>query len=153
FPKIAPGTGWAITAPFSIFIGYTLACILIRWTVREALRPALVIVVVNALVITFDLIFTIKKSDERILAIICLALASFAIVPGLLICWWRFSRFRKKFRINFEISGYRKLQRELDGARRLHESTLPPRNLLSTGPICLSYVYEPMRQIGGDILY
>ena len=151
--KLPPGMMWAFFSPMWLFLVFTLACAFIRWTLREALRPAAVLVLANAAVIVLDIAFTLKSTNDRIAAIISLALGTFAVLPGLLICWWRFSRFRKNFRIRFEMSGYRNLQNELAGARRVHESSLPRHDLFSTGPVRLAYVYEPMRQIGGDILY
>jgi hypothetical protein len=152
-PTMSSGVIWAIMSPTSIFLFYLIACIFIPWTFREALRPAAVILLANSAVIVADLLFTIKTPDQRIVAGICLGFSLLSVLPGLFICWWRFSRFRKRFRLTYESSGYRKLQHELAGARRVHESSLPPQNLLTTGPVRLAYVYEPMRQIGGDILF
>ena len=151
--KFAAGMMWAFFSPTWLFLVFTLACAFIRWTLREAVVPAAVLLLANAGIILFDLLFTLKAANDRLAAVISLALGTFAVVPGLLICWWRFSRFRKNFRIRFEISGYHNLQNELAGARRVHESSLPRHDLFTTGPVRLAYVYEPMRQIGGDILY
>lgn len=148
-----PGTCWAILSPWSIFMGFTVACIFVPWTVREALRPAAVVVGANSLVLIFDLLFTIRQPFGRYVALACLAAAPFGVVPGLLFRWWRFSQFRKFFPVIFESSGYRKLQTELAGARRLHESILPPQDFHARGPARLAYAYEPMRQIGGDVLF
>lgn len=43
------------------------------------------------------------------------------------------------------------MQSELSGARRLLESCLPPQ--WHVGPVRVHYVYEPMREIGGDLLF
>jgi hypothetical protein len=152
-PVFASGVVWAIMSPTSIFLFYLIACIFIPWTFREALRPAAVILLTNAAVIGADILFTIQRPNQRIIAVICMGCSVLSFAPGLFICWWRFSRFRKHFRLTYESSGYRKLQTELADARRVHESSLPPQNLLTTGPVRLAYVYEPMRQIGGDILF
>lgn len=152
-PSSPSGLAWAVMSPTGIFLFFFIACVFIPWTVREALVPAAVIVLVNAAVVLADLLFTIHRTDQRLLALFCLGISFLSVVPGLLICWWRFSRFRKRFRLTYESTGYRKLQVELAGARRVHESSLPAQNLLTTGPVRLAYVYEPMRQIGGDILF
>ena len=152
-PTTANGVVWAVISPTSIFLFYLIACVFIPWTFREALLPAAVILLTNIAVVGADILFTIKKLDQGILAGVCLGFSFVSVLPGLIICWWRFSRFRKNFRLRYESSSYRKLQTELAGARRVHESSLPPHNLLTTGPVRLAYVYEPMRQIGGDILY
>jgi serine phosphatase RsbU (regulator of sigma subunit) len=150
---LAPGAVWALMSPWSIFLWFTIACLLIPWTTREALRPAAVILLANAMLVTGDLIFSIKEPPARLLSIAHLAVSPVSFLPGLFICWWRFSRFRKRFKLTFESSSFHRLQHELAGARRIHESTLPPPHLHVSGPLRLAYVYEPMRQIGGDILY
>jgi sigma-B regulation protein RsbU (phosphoserine phosphatase) len=73
------------------------------------------------------------------------------MAPGCIICWWRYSRFAGLFRLRFESQRFHHLQSELASARKVHESCLP--EPLRTGPISLSYVYEPMQQIGGDLLF
>lgn len=149
---LTPGTLMAFVGPGMIFFVHILACLFIPWTVRECLVPAGAMLTFNTLIVVFDLAFTLKGND-RVIAGFALAFSPLALLPGVVICWWRFSRFRKRFRLVFESTGYHKLQSELEGARRVHESSLPPQNLLTTGPVCLAYAYEPMRQIGGDILF
>jgi serine phosphatase RsbU (regulator of sigma subunit) len=152
-PDVPPGTAWAVMSPWSILMWFTIACLFIPWTARECLRPAAVILVANALLVMGDVAFTIDKPMPRAIALFHLVVSPLSFLPGLLICWWRFSRFRKRFQLTFESTSYRRLQTELAGARRIHESTLPPPKLHASGPVRLAYVYEPMRQIGGDILY
>jgi serine phosphatase RsbU (regulator of sigma subunit) len=43
------------------------------------------------------------------------------------------------------------MRRELVDARRLHEALFP--SPLSSGPLRFGYLYEPMRQIGGDYVF
>jgi hypothetical protein len=150
---VEPGTCWALLSPWSILLTFTIACVFIPWTVREAMRPAAVILTANALILLFDLVFTIRQPMGRYVTLACLAASPFGVLPGLLFRWWRFGRFRKVFPVIFESYGYRKLQTELAGARRLHESILPPHGLYASGPARLAYAYEPMRQIGGDVLF
>jgi serine phosphatase RsbU (regulator of sigma subunit) len=151
-PNWPAGVFLAVVSPWVIFLLHFVACLFIPWTVRECLLPAAAMLIINTAIVVGDIIFTLNDS-QRFTAIGALLLSIAAPLPGLLICWLRFSRFRKNFRLNFESLGYRKLQREIAGARRVHESSLPPRGLLTNGPLRLSYVYEPMRQIGGDILF
>jgi serine phosphatase RsbU (regulator of sigma subunit)/uncharacterized membrane protein YhaH (DUF805 family) len=160
----ADGSGWdvtpanpagvmlAVTSPFVILFLHLIACMFIPWTVRECLVPAAAMLAVNFGLVGGDMIFTLNN-PQRFQVMGWMACSIVAPAPGILICWWRFSRFRKRFRLTFESLGYRRLQHEIAGARRVHESSLPPVNLLTKGPVCLSYVYEPMRQIGGDILF
>jgi energy-coupling factor transporter transmembrane protein EcfT len=74
-----------------------------------------------------------------------------ALIPGSLWCWWRFRRSRNYFKLLYESSAYQELQSELDTARRIHEAQLP--GMRTHGPVQLYYGYEPMQQIGGDLLF
>jgi hypothetical protein len=136
-----------LSAMLALGFDHFLACLFMPWTVREALRPACVMLAMLSLAVGAD-VLRHRLSDAGLVMVPILA-AGF--VPGLLICWWRFSRFRRTFRLQFESSQYRRLQSELTSARRLHEALLPPQR--REGPIRLYYAYEPMRQIGGDLLF
>lgn len=152
--EFAPATGTsaasfsAWVAPLLVLLNHFIVCLFIPWTVREAIRPAVVFVAVTVLVAAFD----IATGRTSAWALLPIPLAALATAPGLLICWWRYSRFRRRFQLTFESAKYRKLQSELAGARRVHESCLPPTRI-DEGPVRLSYVYEPMRHIGGDLLF
>ena len=152
----APGAAWTLTAPAGPFFHFGFACLLIPWTVREALATAAVLLATYAAIMTADLHLTapIPTMPAALkTARVSFVAAALALLPGLVVCWWRFSRFPRRYRMLFDIADYRKLQQELALARKLHESTLPPHDLHTAGPIRLAYVYEPMREIGGDILY
>jgi hypothetical protein len=141
--------GQIFTAIGLVVLGFDhlLACVFMPWTAREAMRPALVLLAMYAAPVLFD-IATLQLPSIAIVTIPAMALC---FVPGTLICLWRTSRFRTYFRLSFESSRYRELQGELASARRLHEASMPKAR--SQGPIRLHYVYEPMRQIGGDLLF
>jgi serine phosphatase RsbU (regulator of sigma subunit) len=151
-PQFPAGAMLAVVSPWIILSLHVIACMFIPWTVRECLLPAAAMLVVNFAVVGADMILTLDN-PQRLFALGGMLLSILSPAPGVLICWWRFSNFRKRFRLTFETMGYRRLQHEIAGARRVQESSLPPANLLTRGPVCLSYVYEPMRQIGGDILF
>jgi serine phosphatase RsbU (regulator of sigma subunit) len=150
--RLPPGALLAVLSPYFFLVRYAIACVLIPWTLREAVKPAAAILVVNAVVIVSDMLFTLR-GEARGIALFHLIISPLFAAPGLFVCWLRQSRFRKRFQITFEAISFRKLQKELAGARRLHEATLPPRDGFATGPVRLAYAYEPMRQIGGDLLY
>ena len=136
-----------ISAMLVLGFDHFLACLFMPWTVLEALRPACVLLVLLSLEVSIDVIGRrLPRGGLLLVPGLCCGL-----VPGLLICWWRFSRFRSGFRLRFESGQYRRLQTELTSARRLHEALLPPQR--REGPIRLYYAYEPMRQIGGDLLF
>jgi hypothetical protein len=141
------GTFWAFYSIIPIFIVHLLASALIPWTLRESLLAAAGLITIQTLVLLADVLFR----GESALLLIVVAAAGMVILPGLAICWWRASRFRKSFRLNFEAKGFRKLTDELEYARQVHESCLSPQ--VTSGPLRLHYAYEPMRQIGGDFLF
>jgi hypothetical protein len=145
---ISPAAFSAGLAPLLIFLQHFITCLFIPWTWREAVRPAAVLVAVAACIAVFDT----ASGRTSAWALLPIPLAALATAPGALVCWWRYSRFRRRFQLTFESGRYRKLQSELAGARRVHESCLPPPRI-DDGPVRLSYAYEPMRHIGGDLLF
>src|SRR5688500_16829655 len=132
----------------AVFISHLLACLFLPWTVREATRPALILLAAAGFLVLGDLLLGRGSVWYVIGAVMLLPLT---VLPGIGWSWWRYSRFRRNFRNVFESKQLRQLTYELTGARRIHESSLPP--LVTTGPVRLSYIYEPMSQIGGDVLY
>ena len=134
--------------PLGLLVRHLLPCMLIPWTLRESLRPAGVLVLIVAVVLLFDVA---RGSVPAGPAAGDFVLSCLAVAPGALVCWWRHSRFHRNFTLRFESSMYRRLQSELASARRVHESCLPAP--IDDGPVRLSYAYEPMRQIGGDLLF
>ena len=148
FVAFTPARFWVFVCFFSVFFGHLIPCLFIPWTFRESLRPAAALLIVNSLIIGNDIAQGhIAFWPWALGAVFPIA----GIVPGSAWCWWRERRFRKHFRTTFESKSFRKLQHELSDARRVHEALLPaPR---THGPVRLHYVYEPMRQIGGDLLF
>ena len=133
---------------WSIFITHFIACLFLPWRVREAVRPALLLLAGAALLIAFDV--TLQRTSIWSVPVGVLALP-ISVLPGVGWCWWRYSRYRRTYRFVFEGRELRELRKELDGAKRIHESSLPP--IYPAGPLRLSYVYEPMSQIGGDLIF
>ena len=142
-------TGISVLSMFYVlFVTHFIACLFLPWRVREALRPAAVLLAGAGLLVLLDWL-TIGTSVWSLpVAATSLPLA---VLPGTGWCWWRYSRFRKKYRFVLEGRELRELRQELDGAKRIHETSLPP--IYADGPLRLSYVYEPMRQVGGDLIY
>jgi serine phosphatase RsbU (regulator of sigma subunit) len=78
-------------------------------------------------------------------------LASLFAVAAMLFSHWRYQRFDANFE-HRELKGrYGELSSEMASARRLHESLFPPPD--QHGALHVGYVYEPMREIGGDFLF
>ena len=144
---ISVGVAFAAVGFAVLLSNHFFACLFMPWTFREALRPAAVLLVGYSVVLLLDVI----RHRLPIRGLVTIVALAFSFMPGAAICWWRFSRFRKSFQLRFESSRYRMLQSELQGARQLHESCLPPQ--IDRGPVRMSYAYEPMRQIGGDLLF
>src|SRR5262249_42834489 len=83
--------------------------------------------------------------------LIFVAILPLAGAPGVLISWWRYARFGRRFGQSMLAERYGELERDLVDARRIHEALFPPP--VTRGPVRLAYRYDPMRQIGGDFLY
>lgn len=126
---------------------HLLACLFMPWTVRESLIPAasvgagyLSVSAVDVLTGQLGLVWV---------ALIGLGMTA-CLVPGTLLCWWRYSRFRGNYRLEFESGRYRELRGELSAARRIHESVMPESFVGGATPVACRY--RPMREIGGDLL-
>ena len=136
--------GWAL------FSTHLVACLFLPWTAREAFRPALWLVGGAMAVVLFDVILPPAQASAWFL-LAAAVLFPLAVLPGMGWCWWRHSRFRMSYRWRFESDQLRQLRQELDGARKIHDSSLPQAR--PDGPLRFSYVYEPMQQIGGDLIF
>jgi serine phosphatase RsbU (regulator of sigma subunit) len=139
---------WATWVIVSMLLIHLLPCMLVPWTLAESLRPAVALFGLNLVIVAVDVV---RGDYGARTAAGVLLMVALMFAPGAFMCWIRYSRFRQTFVWRFESSKYRRLQNELASARRVHESCLPP--LLIEGPVRLSYVYEPMLQIGGDLLF
>ncbi len=137
--------GLGIYGAVAVFITHFFACLFLPWKPRESLRAVVPLLLLNALVM---LVFGHRSLLMTVLTLLILPAAA---VPGLAVSAWRFSRFRDRFAVEQLKGSYREIRRELIDARRLHEALFPPP--LSDGPLRFDYLYEPMRQIGGDYLF
>jgi hypothetical protein len=138
-----------------IFGSHFFACVFLPWTPRESLRPVLPLIALNAIIAGG---YTAAALIEGPFSWAILATATGLIVssalmplPGMAVCWWRHGRFRKRFTFDTLRGRYTELRAELTNARQIHEALFP--KSCPEGPVRFSYVYEPMRQIGGDYLY
>lgn len=141
------GSTW-VTLFGTLLYNHLLASFFIPWTWRDTFRPAAVLLLIFSIGLAVDA--NVHAMSTWLWLPIMLA-SPMAFVPGSIVCWWRYSRFNKNFRLQFESKRYRALQTELDGARRIHDACLPAQ--LRDGPIRINYAYQPMRQIGGDLLF
>lgn len=146
-PRLAAALISMISGLMVLASDHFLACAFMPWTAGESLRPAGVLLGMFAVPVITD----VYLGTLPVVALSAVAVLALTFIPGTLICLWRTSRFREGFRLRFESGRYRALQGELAAARRLHEASLPAQRDL--GPVRLHYAYEPMRQIGGDLLH
>jgi serine phosphatase RsbU (regulator of sigma subunit) len=146
--EASTATGWALRTPISLGFIHFFACLFLPWRFKESLKPAFFVAAFVACVTSIDVL----TGHTGAWALVVLVLVAPSVVmPGSLICWWRYSRFRSSFSLKYDAGKYHQLRHELEAARQVHESCLPRR--LIAGPIRLDYAYEPMRSIGGDLVY
>jgi serine phosphatase RsbU (regulator of sigma subunit) len=143
----SPAHVFAWAAPFGIFANHIFLCFFLPWSFEQSVRPAMIILPVATAISLGDLLI----GNTGLTSLLTPVLVVMAFVPGSVWCWWRFSKFRSGFKMYYESSAFQQLQLELGNARRIHESQLPA--VRSTGPLQMYYAYEPMRQIGGDLLF
>lgn len=133
-----------------VMVTHLVACLFLPWSPEQALKPFL------PLLALFAATQALEKhvgglADRAGKVVFMTALGSLAGLPGILVCWARHSRRMEAFKVRFLSHRYGEVRRELTDARRIHESLFPvPKN---HGPLTLRYLYEPMRDIGGDYLY
>lgn len=129
----------------AMFILHFCGSLFIALTPKESVRPLLPMAAIFVLITLFI------NPGNLITKFILIGLFPFMGGPGVLLSWWRASRFRERFESR-EISGrLGEISLELAYARRIHESLFPP--AIKRGPVRVEYRYEPMRQIGGDFLF
>jgi sigma-B regulation protein RsbU (phosphoserine phosphatase) len=135
------------SVPWEIFFHHLIFCLFLPWNFRQSMRPALVLLAAVTVISLLD-VAAGKIGWHGLLSPLKVMLA---LIPGSLWCWWRFRRSRNYFKLLYESSAYQELQSELDTARRIHEAQLP--GMRTHGPVQLYYGYEPMQQVGGDLLF
>ncbi|MEQ9617492.1 MAG: PP2C family protein-serine/threonine phosphatase [Phycisphaerales bacterium] len=145
-PRIGVGAMWML----NLFISHIFASLFIPWTPREAIAPLIPLLILNAVLILGFKIFG-QVNDGWIDLVLIILLSPIIGVPGTLICWWRHSRFRQKFHYQMLRGRYGEIKAEFSEARKIHEALFPAP--IADGPIRMDFIYEPMRQIGGDFLF
>jgi hypothetical protein len=128
----------------NVLVMHIFACLFLPWTPRESFKPLVPLLIVNAG-------FTLFAGHDWLMKALVIGLSPLIGAPGAAICWWRYSRFRDRFTLNMLRGKYAELRQELLSARQIHEALFP--RPVREGPLRFDFVYEPMRQIGGDYLY
>ncbi len=134
-----------VVSVLGMFYSHVFACCFLPWTWRESVKPLVPLLILNAIVT----IITSYQTPWIALGII--AASPVIGVPGAAVCWWRYSRFRDRVAAAALRGRYAEMRRELVDARRIHEALFPIP--VEEGPVRFRYVYEPMRQLGGDYLF
>ncbi|HYE02765.1 MAG TPA: PP2C family protein-serine/threonine phosphatase [Phycisphaerales bacterium] len=133
----------------SVWVAHTLACLLMPWTPKLALRPVLPVV---GLILAALLVFSAAPIGETLWRMgRVLLVLSVAFTPGVLISWGRYTHRLDRFKRRFVESRYVQLSRDLATARQIQESLFP--RPITTGPLRFDFRCEPMLQIGGDLVY
>ncbi len=122
-----------------------IAAFFIPWTVREARKALFILCGIGIMS------HTLFIKEDFLLRLLEWALLYVAGIPGLLVCRFRYGRFRNRLTLDVLRGQYGEIKRELQQARAVHEMLFPRQQ--PEGRICFHYHYEPMRQIGGDYLY
>ncbi|MFK7759330.1 MAG: PP2C family protein-serine/threonine phosphatase [Phycisphaerales bacterium] len=72
-------------------------------------------------------------------------------VPGIMISFFRTTRIKDRFELDYFQSQYERINQELSAARAIHERAFPkPR---TTGEVRFAYSYQPTTEIGGDYIF
>ena len=138
-----PGPGGNALA--GILIVLTLGASLLPWSPKQMLGLAAIWVVgatVTLLAVTPGDVVEIGVSVFSYFSV---------TVPGIMVSFFRTTRIKDRFEIDYFQTRYERIEQELSAAKRIHEQAFPqPR---TTGTIRFAYSYRPMSQIGGDYLF
>lgn len=142
-------THWGVGVPVmaGVLTAHLLGSLLLPWTAKEALKPAaLTLAVFMAIIAAFE------PAPTRVMTLLTTpTLLAAVVAPGLAVCAWRQWRFHERFHSRAARDRYEEVAGELDAARKIHERLFP--EPIRAGALRLEFAYEPMRSIGGDLLY
>lgn len=127
-----------------LFCAHLTAVLIFPWTALEACVPPVGLCLVSFLASTFI------GNDSLSFRLVGLLLPLAAGIPGIAIAALRSNSLRTALGLRLIGARYAEIERELTFARRIHERLFPPQ--FSTGPLHLTFRFEPMMQLGGDYL-
>jgi hypothetical protein len=131
----------------SLFFWHVMASLFLPWTPRESLRPILPL-------LAAWLLWHVATGLGRGAwgqTLVQAAAAPLVLVPGILVAWWRLRRHHSRFRSEVSRRFFVSMRRELEQARRIHESLFPQPS--DDGVFRFEYRYRPAHQIGGDFVH
>jgi len=138
---IGPGDG----AVIGVLIGLMMGAALLPWSPKQTLTLAGIWIFASVLsVIVGD-----RPDDFSVPGAVFAYIAVTA--PGVMVSFFRMSRFQDQFELHFIQTQYDQFREELAAAKSIHERGFP--KLKSSGVIRFTYVYRPMSQIGGDSVF
>lgn len=138
-----PGPGGNTLA--GILIVFTLGASLLPWSPRQTLGLSAIWVIGSTATL-----LAVTPGYEVAFGATIFGFASVA-VPGIMVSFFRTTRIRDRFEIDYFQTRYERISQELSAAKSIHERAFPqPR---TTGAVRFAYSYRPMSQIGGDYLF
>lgn len=123
---------------------FTLASLLIPWSLRQALRPLLMCVVVH------QGAMLLLGRFEFLPQLAGLSIILGAAIPGIAFTFVRGRPSDDLAHLRVRSRKYDSIARDLVDARRIHEAIFP--GAISEGPVRVAYRYRPSQHIGGDFL-
>lgn len=142
-----PLQGIGVASFFATLIVHTIACSFLPLRVGEAFIP-----IAPFMVVSLIAILIIDPSGYRLQSSVFVVAISLGVaLPGALVCFLREMRFRRVALSQALEGRYIELREDLDVARRIHDRLLPA--TITDGPLRASFAYEPMRDIGGDLVF
>jgi serine phosphatase RsbU (regulator of sigma subunit) len=131
----------------SILFWHVMASAFLPWTPRESLRPILPLLCAWA-------VFTATRGairGEWWPTALTLVASPLVLVPGMLLAHFRLTRHRRRFRRELSNRFFVSMRRELQQARKIHESLFPKAS--QDAHFRFEYRYRPAQEVGGDFIH
>lgn len=144
---------------WSLFFWHVIACLVLPWTARESLRPMIPLMIaygVAAFLLSRDAGIVIVQGGDIpirwpwLQPALSTLLLPIVLAPGMVICWWRLTRHKRRFGRRMASQGFMEMRRELSQARKIHESLFP--RPVKHEDVEFDLLYRPMRELGGDFV-
>lgn len=142
-----PLQGIGVASFFATLIVHTIACSFLPLRLGEAFIPIVPFMLVSLVAVLIIDPVGYRLETAGFIMVISLGVA----LPGSLVCVLREMRFRRETLSQALQGRYIELREDLDVARRIHDRLLPA--TIADGPLRASFAYEPMRDIGGDLVF
>ena len=135
----------------TVFQAHLVACAFMPWTWRQAVRPMIPLLVLNALLVAgfYGGWFDVRLWVQKIVSVLSSPLI---VVPGAVVALVKHTASSQRFKTRFLEARYGQISQELTAARAIHDALFPTSGS-TYGPLKLDYRYTPKKQIGGDFLF